>query len=199
MDLHSMMDFLNASMDLLDPAKVVNEVLIGLTIAVAGWIIYLLWKLYKNKNEKRILTGRLLSEIYRNQKLLEPLYIAAVIFESDERNFSEEIKIPKELKFNRSIYSESSNKLGLLDDESRKLIDNYYPELSNIENEFEKFDDIHGVSHEYLLGYLVNLNRPGHLDYNDNFLGGVEIEEFLRHAKKVYDLGAELIKSMKSE
>jgi hypothetical protein len=78
--------------------------------------------------------------------------------------------------------------LGLLDDESREIIDNYYPELLKIENELEKFDLIYGASHEYL-GYLLVWNIPGHFDYDDGFLGGDEIEEFLRHTKKVYDLG----------
>jgi len=219
MDLHSVMDISNATMNLLDPSMVVNNIVIILISAIVGIFVAIIIFKYKwkkaevakqkekleqeqnkeaeRKNEKRILTGRLLSEIYRNQKMLEPLYTAAEIFESDERNFSEYIKIPNELKFNRSIYSDSSDKLGLLDDESRKLIDNYYPELSDIENEFEKLDLIHGASHEYLLGYLVLWNTPGHLDYDDNFLGGDEIVKFLRHAKKVYDLGAELIISLK--
>jgi hypothetical protein len=150
----------------------------------------------EHKNEKKVLFGRLLSEIRRNQKLLKPLSdCVASVLENKDR-LSEEIKLLNELKFNTYIYSESSDKFGLLNDESRELIDNYYPELSDIENEFEKLDMIHGASHEYL-GYLLVWNVPGHLDYDDSVLGGTEIESFLRHTKKVYDLGEELIKSLK--
>ena len=55
---------------------------------------------------------------------------------------------------------------------------------------------IHGASHEYL-GYLLVCNIPGPFDYDDDILGGVEIESLLRHTRKVYDLGADLIISMK--
>ncbi|HIH86473.1 MAG TPA: hypothetical protein HA304_01035 [Methanosarcinales archaeon] len=151
----------------------------------------------EKQNEKRIVSGRLLSEIYRNQKMLKPLSeTVAEVLESDGNNLSDDNKLPKELKFNISIYYESSDKLGLLDDESREIIDKYYPELNDIENEFEKLDMIHGASHEYL-GYLLVWNIPGHFDYDDNILGGGEIEALLRHTRKVYDLGADLIISMK--
>ena len=215
------MDILKVGMDLLDPATVVNSVVGGLIVlffslvvgGISGIVVFnYKWKKAEEakqrekleqeqnkeaerKNENRILTGRLLSEIHRNQKLLKPLSDAvSKVLESDDRP-SEDIKLPNELKISKSIYLKSSNKLRLLDDESRELIDKYYPELMDIENEFYKLDMIHGASHEYL-GYLVLWNRPEHFDYHDNILGGEEIEAFLRHTRKVYDFGADLIISL---
>lgn len=195
------MDCLNASMDLLDPKTVVNNLIYWVVITLLGGIGYIIWRWYKNKKAKNVLIGRLLSEIYRNQKVLEPLFTAAKILESVGSNFSEDIKSPKELKFNRSIYSESSDKFGLLDDESREIIDKYYPELDDIENEYKKLEIIHGVSHSFLYYLLIDFEFNEKLGQiiNDNSPGKIEIEEFLRHTKKVYDLGEELIISLKEK
>lgn len=195
------MDFLNASMDLLDPKTVVNNLIYWVVITLLGGIGYIIWRWDKNKKAKNILISRLLSEIYRNQKVLEPLFTAAKILESVGSNFSEDIKSPKELKFNRSIYSESSDKFGLLDDESREIIDKYYPELDDIENEYKKLEIIHGVSHSFLYYLLIDFEFNEKLGQiiNDNSPGKIEIEEFLRHTKKVYDLGEELIISLKEK
>lgn len=195
--------------DLLDSTTVVHDLLLPLFVVIIGGIGTLyIWMKYTEKtkniekqNEKRIVSGRLLSEIYRNQKVLEPLFTAAKILESVGSNFSEDIKSPKELKFNRSIYSESSDKFGLLDDESREIIDKYYPELDDIENEYKKLEIIHGVSHSFLYYLLIDFEFNEKLGQiiNDNSPGKIEIEEFLRHTKKVYDLGEELIISLKEK
>ena len=150
----------------------------------------------EKQNEKRIVSGRLLSEIYRNQKMLKPLFdTVAEVLESYGNNLSEDNKLPNELKFNRSIFSESSDKLGLLDDESREIIDKYYPELKDIKEEYKKLDVIHGLSHEELYSFMLIFEmdeKLGKISYPRT----CEIQSFLRKTKKVYDLGADLIKSM---
>ena len=108
------------------------------------------------------------------------------IYVDSNAECSEEDKFPKKLNFNRIIYSESSDKLGLLDDESRNKIDQHYPELNDIGKEYDKLELIHGVSYSFLR-YLDAKDAP---EYS-------EICEFLRRAEKVYDLGEELIKCLK--
>lgn len=188
--------------------SVINWIVGGISFAVVFEVGGFLREWYKERNEKRVkdvesknesktVSGRLLSEIYRNQKSIEPLYTFIKIFESGSYNFSENIKILKELKINRSIYSRSFDKLGLLDDESRKLIDNYYPELDNIENEFKKLEIIHGASHAEL-NYGI-LYSKFHENLGEIFSPSLDEQmDFLRHTQKVYDLGTDLIKSMKS-
>ena len=147
--------------------SVINWIVGGISFAVVFEVGGFLKEWYKERNEKRVkdaesknerrtVSGRLLSEIDRNQKILEPLHIFIKTFESGGYNFSEDIKTPNELKFNRSIYSGSFDKLGLLNDESMKLMDNYYPELDDIENEFKKFEIIHGASHVELNYILID-------------------------------------------
>ena len=197
-----MIDILNASMVLFEPTMVVSNLIYWVAITIITGIGYIVWKWDKNKKAKKILIGRLLSEIYRNQKVLEPLFTAAKKLENKGSNFSEDINCPNELNFNKSIYSESSDKFGLLDDESLEIIDKYYPELDYIENKYTKFKNIHGASYSDLRYLMVQYqmneiyNQPKN---KDNVQRWLETEEFLRYTKKVYDLGDELIKSMKDK
>lgn len=150
----------------------------------------------EGQNEKRIVSGRLLSEINRNQKLLKPLYdTSSKVLECNDNlsNLSDNNKLPNDLKFNRSIYSVLSDKIGLLTDASREMIDHYYPELGDIENEYEKLEIIHGASDSFL-GYLI-IDSEFNIKYrkhDDNSPGKYEMEEFLRHIIEIYDLGQDL-------
>ena len=114
----------------------------------------------------------------------------------DNVEFSEYDLFPNELNFHRSIYSESSDKLGILEDESMGRIDQYYPELRDIENEYKKLGIIHNVPYSLLICLQFD-EKTGRRFNDDDSPTLDEIEEFLRHTKKVYDLGAELIISLK--
>lgn len=183
--------------------------LIALWLAGVGTLSRLFdWLLHENtelkvtnkenegQNEKRIVSGRLLSEINRNQKLLKPLYdTSSKVLECNDNlsNLSDNNKLPNDLKFNRSIYSVLSDKIGLLTDASREMIDHYYPELGDIENEYEKLEIIHGASDSFL-GYLI-IDSEFNIKYrkhDDNSPGKYEMEEFLRHIIEIYDLGQDL-------
>ncbi len=85
-----------------------------------------------------------------------------------------------------------SEKIGLLDDSSNHILVQYYSELKYIEEEYKTLD-IQGCSYSILI-YLdmrefgaSKISKPG----------WHEIEEFLRRTKKVYDLGKELIITLK--
>lgn len=154
------------------------------------------------QNEKRILKDDLLSETEVNQNFLKPLSDTTPnVFERYDELLSDN-KLPNELAFNRYIYSKSFDKFELLNDESRELIRKYYPELDYIENKYTKFKNIHGASYSDLRYLMVQYqtneiyNQPKNKDSVQKW---PETEEFLRHTKKVYDLGDELIKSMKDK
>nr|QNT35564.1 hypothetical protein HCAOCCDF_00012 [uncultured Methanosarcinales archaeon] len=161
---------------------------------------YLLGRRGKDE-DKRIVTERLLSEIEGNQDQLRPFSDCVTkVFDNDIET-SEEDRFPNELNFNRNIYSEFSGRFGLLDGESRKKIDVYYPKLEVIEKGYPKLN-IHESSS--LDGQKINQGHPfSHLVclmFDEKFGKHTnlnEIEAFLRNAKEVYDLGEELIISLK--
>jgi len=196
------MDILNAWMDLIDPSKLVNEVVIILISGIVGLITGILYSKYKlkkaeeskkrdkfeqeqnkeveSKNEKRILTGKLLSEIHRNQKLLKPF------------NLSDNNKLPNELKFHRSIYSELSDKIVLPDDVIMEIIDEYYPKLNYIENEYKKLELIHGETdvRTFLLRRQLEESRQTTMSIPSSEV----IEYFFKVTNEANNIGIELIK-----
>lgn len=178
----------------------VNEVGIWLIIAIlgsVGWIITRIIKKMERKKEKRIASGRLLSEIVRNQKILQPLSDSvAKVLDSDDEPSEDDI-LPNDLNFDRTIYIESQDKLGLLDNKSRAILDQYYSDLKHIEDQYKNLELIHGNSYSFLI-YLEfkELTTKKRQIIKPEWY---EIVEFLRHTKKAYDLGGELILNLNEE
>lgn len=181
-------------LDLLNPTTVVNDVGTWLIIAFLGsfwWIITRIIKKMERKKEKIAIIGRLLSEIERNQKLLQPLsYSVVKVLDSDDEP-SEENLLPIELNFDSTIYIQSSDKLGLLDNKSREKLDQYYSDLKHIEDKYKKLELIHGNSYGFLR--YLEFKELTEIKFHIIKPGWHEIEEFLRNTKKVYELGGELI------
>lgn len=108
------------------------------------------------------------------------------IYVDSNAECSEDDKFPKKLNFEHLIYSALADKFGILGDEIRNKLFEYYSDIRDIEKEYDKLELIHGVSYSFLI-YLDAKDAP---EYS-------EIGEFLRRAEKVYDLGEELIKCLK--
>ena len=194
--LNAMNNTSESWLSILDTTKVVNEVLVGLTVAIAGWIIYLTWKWNKNKKAKRRNLTILLLEIEVNQKLLKPLSDSVAKALDGVVECSEEDKLPNELTFERGIYSALTDKLNLLDGATVNKLVEYYSDINHIEKEYNKLELFHGMSYIFLI--LIEFDEKiGRRFNNDNSPTFDEMDEFLRRAKKVYDLGEELVICLK--
>jgi hypothetical protein len=136
-----------------------------------------------------------LSEVKANQNLLQPLSdsLAKINIE-----LSEEDKLPNALSFDRTIYSALSDKIGLFDNKCIEKVVQYYGEIKYIEEQYKKFERIHGSPLSGLLAIQLE-DETGRSNHNNNSPGWDEIKEFLRNAEKVYNLGKELTKCLNGQ
>ena len=198
-DLHSVM---NISQYVIDSfAMVVNDVVIPLFVGifvgiVVSIITYFIWM----KKTKKNLIRSLLPEININQNRLQPLSdCVEKVLDCDNCEYSEIVTIPNKLHFDRTVYSNLLDKIGLLDYKIIEKLIRFYSETKDVEERYRKFEIIYGASHSFLNYVIVDSELKeslGQFNYDENNPGKVEIEEFLRHTKKVYDLGTDLIISM---
>ena len=215
------MDISNVSMDLLDPAMVVTEVVIGLILAIVGLFIGIIvaivggivvgivifeykWKRAEEskKRDKLEQTSQLikslLPDININQKRLHPLSdCVGKVIDCANCEYSETETLPQKLYFERNGYSYLLDKIGLLDYEIIDKLIRFYSETKDIEEKYKKLNVIHGLSHEELYSFMLIFEmdeKLGEISYPRT----CEIQSFLRKTKKVYDLGADLIKSMEN-
>ena len=171
-------------------SKVVNDVLVGLTIAIAGWIIYLTWKWIKNKKAKKRTITILLSEIKDIQKELKQLSNCRNKAHNEYDNLSEGDRLPEELNYSDS-YPNMRDKLDLLDAECQIKLSQYYKRIATIKEQYKKFEIIHGDSPEILsILELVESNHPLSAPSVD------EICKFLESTEETYKLGEELTISL---
>ncbi len=148
---------------------------------------------YKERKEKRAITRLILSEIELNQNRLKPLVDSATTqVLGNDKEMDEEL-FPNELNFYDTINSDLSDKLRLLNEKNIKKAIVYYSELKYIEEMYKKSDILHGFPSQSL-AYLelreINKNKIPIPEWQ-------EIKELLRHTKNTYDLGEELIISLK--
>ena len=209
------MDILNASMDLFDPAMVVNNIVIILISAIVGIVVAIIvfkykWKkaeeskkrdkLEQEKNReverKNIISNliqSLIPEININQNRLQPLSDCVdKVLDCDNCEYSETEILPKKLHFERTVYSSLLGKIGLLDNDIIAKMIRYYSETKDIEEEYKKLDIIHGNSHGFLFYLIVDHKHKDIPPSTDEIIG------FFRHTKKVYDLGSDLIINMEN-
>lgn len=199
-------------LNILDTTKVVNDVLIGAILLVIGALLGIAVSNYKRKreeerkqiekseqeyDEKIRLSETLLSEIKANQNRLQPFSdIADKIVNGYIETSEEEITLPNQLIVSTNAFSDSVDKRGLLGDESRNKLYQYYLDIEYIGNEYNKLEAIHGCSYTLLTRIKLKY-KTGRWNYGVEFPGWFEIDEFLRHTKRVYGLGEELIISLK--
>ena len=154
---------------------------------------------YREKKRTKKYTSRaLLSEIEANQNRLQPLSDSLAKVLDSDIEVSEEDTLPNELSFDRTIYSASSDKIGLLDNKSIKKVVQYYVEIKYIEEQYKKLELIHGVPLPYLLVTELKENT-GRFNYSNNSPRWDEIEKFLIYTEKVYNLGQELMECLKGK
>ena len=189
MDLHSVMDILNASMDLIDFSMTVNTLFNWVVVTSVGGIGFIIWKWIKTKKEIRNLNRILYSEIGDIQKELKPLSNCRNKAFNKYDNISEKDRLPDELSFYSDIYSNLGDKLKLLNPECQIKLSRYYNKIATIKEQYKKFKIIHGDL-PYCLTVIEmqdlhsSLNTPKILD---------EILNFLESTEEIYKLGKELM------
>ena len=173
-----------------------NFVVGGLTLGVVIEMVGVFRGWYKGYCEKKSISKSILSEIEINQNRLKPLSDSAnkIVIMSvvdwarvglQQHNKYKE-KLPNFLRFDKNIYSNLSDKLGVLNDKCRIKLVQYYSEFEYIEEEYRILDIKRG-SYLYLVyPYLRERDKSVSNSKWD------EIDEFLRKTKKEYDLGEEL-------
>ena len=118
------------------------------------------------------------------------------VLDNNNYEYSEKDILPKNLCFERTVYSSLLDKIGILDNEIIAKVVQYYSETKDIEEEFEKVKNIHDAPYSFIK-YLMTQNQMDRIYIQSknykNTQEWSEIEYSLRHAKQVYDLGKELI------
>lgn len=177
--------------------EIVGVIVGSVFTGIIGILIVRYTEHREKKRTKEHTSRCLLSESEANQNRLQPLSDSCAKVLGSNNKYSEEDTLPNELSFDRTLYSALADKIGSLGKSVEKVVQ-YYVEIKYIEEQYKKLEFIHGVPLSYLL--VIELkDKTGNLNYNNNSLGWDEIEEFLRHTEKVYDLGKELIKCLKWE
>jgi uncharacterized membrane-anchored protein YhcB (DUF1043 family) len=167
----------------------------GILGIVSGVVVTYFTIRFGEKRTKQYISRALLLEVQANQNRLQPLSDSLAKMSNRDIELSEEDPLPNELSFDRTIYSASSDKIGLLDKKSIKKVVPYYVEIKYIEEQYKKLEMIHGVP----LGYLLAIELDEIAGYDSNSQRWDEIEKFLRYTEKVYNLGNELTKCLNGE
>ena len=197
---------LSSTPTLSDPFMPIGAIIVGAIIAgLVGIAAERVNQYYKMRSTKKYTSKVFLSEVKANQNLLQLFAefadrLAKMRDSNSESNseLSEEDKLPNELSFDRTIYSTLSDKIGLFDNKCIDKVVQYYVGIKNIEEQYKKFEWIHGSTLSFLL-YIQIKDEMGRSNHNNNSPGWSEIEEFLRNTEKVYNLGKELTKCLNGE
>ena len=149
----------------------------------------------KHEDKKIRISATLLTEIKANQNLLQPISdIVDELANDCIENSGKKVTLPNRLSLNTNYFSSLSEKLELLDGDSRVKLFSYYSELGYIEEEYKKLKLIHGE----ICTSLVILQLKETFKHKIINPGWNEIDIFLKRTKKTYNLGEELIQDLKA-
>ncbi len=133
------------------------------------------------KKTKKYIASALLSEVQVNQEELQGLINLVHEAEKFEKgNLSLVDIFPKELRFEKTLYSALADKIGLLDSKSKDNLVLYYRDISLLEN-------------------LLKLSREEGAELIKVLGKEIATKGHLIRAEEVYKRGEELIKSLKDQ
>lgn len=183
---------LTTILDLLEPTIVVNDLFSWMAVTLIGGVGVVIWRWDKTKKEKRKLKIILSSEIEEIQKALKPLSNCRNKAFNEYDEISDDDKLPDELNFDSTIYSNNLDKIYSLDQKWIIKVVQYYKKIGEIEEWYKKFELIHD-NYPYCLSIieLQEVRSPSSSPSLD------EILKFLSTTEIVYDLGEELMHSLK--
>ena len=211
MDLHDVMDILNMSIGLLDPATVVNNVIVGLILLIIGGIGGFFVYHYKLETEsKRIqknelvcvqnkekehkheihrISNIILDEIEAAQNELKKLCDWRNIVDDKYHCISDDDKLPKKLNLSHAFYSTTLDKMTYLNTECLSKLSQYWHKSDCIKEQYETLEIMHNCDPAGI--FVMKIDDLGR---RDKILP--EILEFLIDAEKIYADGEDLIKCL---
>jgi len=171
-------------------------------------------KFLEEKRTKKHTSKALLFEALANQNRLQPLANVTEILKKVEevvrlegcedeielmKKVEEEdeiinILLPSKISFDRTVYSALSDKIGLLNPKIGEKVVQYYAKIKFTEDE----DDNLGL----VLQKYDTTGANGYYKtskYLDVILSRDELRKYFTNAKEAYDIGRELIKSLKEQ
>ena len=161
--------------------ELVGMVIGALLAGIIGIVTVCFTQHREAKKTKKYIASALLSGVQVNQEELQGLINLVHEAEKFEKgNLSLVDIFPKELRFEKTLYSALADKIGLLDSKSKDNLVLYYRDISLLEN-LLKFSREEGA--ELIKGLGKEIATKGHL---------MRVEE-------VYKRGEELIKSLKDQ
>ncbi len=211
MDLYSVMDILNASMNLIDLKTVVNSVLGGLILLFLGgvggfFVTNNKWKKAEEAKQREIteqehkekirLTGTLLSEIKANQNQLRPFVDIYNKIMNGIESTVENDSLPNQLIISTNVYSDLAGKLGLLDDDNITKLIQYYLDIKYLEGEYKQLEIIHDDSDAYTSLSCLQLEESNQTTIS--IPGSKEILCFFESTNEVFITATELIEYLKT-
>lgn len=117
---------------------------------------------FKEWKTKKYAARAFLIEIDENQKRLQPLYQLYIAYKdypggggkspNNDTNVEQEtITSPKSLSFDRTIYSNLSGNIGLLNSKIRNKLVRYYVRIKPLEEQYKYLEEFHGCSPSHLV------------------------------------------------
>ena len=107
---------------------------------------------------------------------------------------------PNEISFDKTIYSSLSDKIGLLDSESREKVVQYYAKIKLAEEQYKKLELIHRSSLSVSDLRNLKIKEAYEKRYGRTSSDPIEwdeIEGCFTKAEEAYNTGKELIESLK--
>lgn len=166
---------------------------------------------WKDRNTKKYTVRAFLEEVEENQKRLRPLYQLYIAYKdypegegksskNDASVEQETITSPKSISFDRTIYSNLSGNIGLLNSKIRDKLVQYYVRVKPLEEQYKYLEEIHGCSPADLVYLEINYQFGGTWSEQSNkYAIFKKIDEFLSEVEETYIIGNELLKSLKEQ
>lgn len=113
---------------------------------------------------------------------------------------------PNDIQFDRTIYSQLAEKIGLLDPNSRDKVIQYYAITNLVQERYNKFEILHGSNISILKSakegreWIDPLKKKVYIgDERSSQIELTEIERLLKYVEEVYDIGEKLIEYFKEQ
>ncbi len=169
-------------------SEIVGEIIVGVILwffgLISGIITTFSAIFYKEGKTKKIAYKTLLPEIEANQERLQRWVNVIRIVGKDKVGHTQ---LPTNTAFDRTIYSSLADKIGLLDDESREKLVPYYGFFGSMEAQLRIIHEIFPATIAGLSNEQIPLLKVG------------ATKAFFEFAEEAYNIGEELIKSLKEQ
>lgn len=165
---------------------------------------------FKERKTKKYAARAFLMEVEENQKRLRPLYQLYIAYKdypgnegkssnNDASVEQETITSPKSISFDRTIYSNISGNIGLLNSKIRDKLVQYYVRVKLLEEQYKYLEEFNGCSPSHLVSLELKQYVGTWSEQSNTHAIFKKIEEFLSEVEETYIIGNELLESLKEQ